>query len=96
MHSKLEAVAFALEHGWTSGPEGLDALAMGHLEDTQVVAALQQLSPDQREVMLLSMVVGLTVPEVATAVGKTVGEVKALRHRGLAALAEVLDPRSSY
>jgi RNA polymerase sigma factor (sigma-70 family) len=96
VNSKLEAVAFALEHGWTSGPEDLDALAMGHLDDTQVVAALQQLSPDQREVMLLSMVVGLSVPEVATAVGKTVGEVKALRHRGLAALAEVLDLRSSY
>jgi DNA-binding CsgD family transcriptional regulator len=45
VHSKLEAVAFALEHGWTSGPENLDALSMGHLDDAQVVAALQQLSP---------------------------------------------------
>jgi RNA polymerase sigma factor (sigma-70 family) len=96
VNSKLEAVAFALEHGWTSGPVGLDPLVMGHLEDTQVVAALQQLSPEQREVMLLSVVAGLTVPEVAAIVGKTVGEVKALRHRGLAALAEVLDLRSSY
>jgi RNA polymerase sigma factor (sigma-70 family) len=86
VHSKLEAIAFALEHGWTSGPEDLNALAMGHLEDTQVVEALQQLSPDQREVLLLSMVSGLTAPEVAAALGKTVGEVKALRHRGLAAL----------
>jgi len=86
VHSKLEAIAFALEHGWTSGPEDLDALAMGHLEDTQVVEALQQLSTDQREVLLLSMVSGLTAPEVAAALGKTVGEVKALRHRGLAAL----------
>jgi RNA polymerase sigma factor (sigma-70 family) len=33
VHSKLEAITFALEHGWTSGPEDLDALAMGHLED---------------------------------------------------------------
>jgi RNA polymerase sigma factor (sigma-70 family) len=96
VHSKLEAIAFALEHGWTSGLEDLDPLAMGHLEDTQVVEALQQLSPDQREVLLLSMVSGLTAPEVAAALGKTVGEVKALRHRGLAALAGVLDLRSSY
>jgi RNA polymerase sigma factor (sigma-70 family) len=88
--SKLEAVGFALDQGWTSDPEDLDALAMGRLDDTQVVAALQQLSPDQREVLLLSMVVGLTAPEVATALGKTVGEVKALRHRGLAGLARVL------
>jgi DNA-directed RNA polymerase specialized sigma24 family protein len=33
---------------------------------------------------------------VAAIVGKTVGEVKALHQRGLAALAEVLDLRSSY
>jgi RNA polymerase sigma factor (sigma-70 family) len=96
VNSKLEAVAFALEHGWTFGPVGLDPLVMGHLEDTQVVAALQQLSPNQREVMLLTMVAGLTAPEVAAIVGKTIGQVKALRQRGLAALAEVLDLRSSY
>jgi RNA polymerase sigma factor (sigma-70 family) len=95
-HSKLEAVAFVLEHGQTSDSQGLDPPAMRHLEGTQLVAALQHLSPDQREVLLLSMVAGLTTPEVAAALGKTVGEVKALRHRGLAALAGVLDFRSSY
>jgi RNA polymerase sigma factor (sigma-70 family) len=96
VHSKLEAVAFALKHGWTSGPEDLNALAMGRLDDTQVVAALPQLAPDQREVMLLSMVAGLTAPEVATALGKTVSEVKALHQRARAALAAVLDLPSSY
>ena len=30
------------------------------------MATLQQLSPDQREVLLLRMTAGLTVPEVAT------------------------------
>jgi RNA polymerase sigma factor (sigma-70 family) len=95
MHSKLEAAAFALEHGQTAVPEGLDPLAMGHLEDPQVVEALQQLSLDQREVMLLSMVAGLSAPEVAAALGKTVGAVKALRHRGMASLARILGLRSS-
>ena len=95
-HSRLEAVAFVLEHGQTSDSQGLDPPAMRHLEGTQLVAALQHLSPDQREVLLLSMVAGLTAPEVAAALGKTVGEIKALRHRGLAALAGVLDFRSSY
>jgi RNA polymerase sigma factor (sigma-70 family) len=90
VHSKLEAASLALEQGWTSASEDLEAVATGHLEGTQLVAALQQLSPDQREVMLLSMVAGLTAPEVAAALGKTVGEVKALRHRGLAALARGL------
>jgi RNA polymerase sigma-70 factor (ECF subfamily) len=68
---------------------------MGHLEDTQVVEALQQLAPDQREVLVLSMVAGLTAPEVAAIVGKTVGAVKALRHRGLASLAGALGLQSS-
>jgi RNA polymerase sigma factor (sigma-70 family) len=87
VHSTLEAVAFALEHGSTTDPEDL--------EGAQVVAALQQLSPDQREVMLLGMVAGLTAPEVAAALDKTVGEVKALRHRGLAALTGALQLRRS-
>jgi RNA polymerase sigma factor (sigma-70 family) len=95
VHSKLEAAAFALEYGQTAVPEGLDPLAMGHPEDPQVVEALQQLSPDQREVMLLSMVAGLTAPEVATALGKTIGAVKALRHRGMASLARILGLRKS-
>jgi DNA-directed RNA polymerase specialized sigma24 family protein len=60
----------------------------------EVVAALQQLSPVQREVLLLHMVAGLTAPEVATALGKTIGQVKALRHRGQANLARVLGLRS--
>jgi DNA-directed RNA polymerase specialized sigma24 family protein len=68
---------------------------MGRLEDPQVVKALQQLPPNQREVLLLSMVAGLTAPEVAAIVGKTIGQVKALRQRGLASLAEVLGRQSS-
>jgi RNA polymerase sigma factor (sigma-70 family) len=94
MHSKLEAASFALQHGWTTDPEGLDPLALGHLEDAQVAAALQQLSPDQREVLLLTMVAGLTAPQVATTLGKTVNAVKALQHRGLSSLAQVLGLRS--
>ena len=67
---------------------------MGDLEGTQLVAALQQLPPEQREVLVLQMVAGLTVAEVATVLGKTVGQVKALRHRGQASLARNLGLRS--
>jgi RNA polymerase sigma factor (sigma-70 family) len=90
VHSKLEAVAFALEYGWEHAAEDPDQSAMERLEGNRVMAALQQLSPDQREVLLLHMVAGLTTPEVAAAVGKSVGQVKALRHRGLASLARAL------
>jgi RNA polymerase sigma factor (sigma-70 family) len=94
VHSKLEAASLALDQGWTSGSEDMEAVATGQLEGTQLVAALQQLSPEQREVLMLHMIGGLTVPEVATALGKTVGAVKALRHRGLASLTRGLGLRS--
>ena len=94
VHSKLEAVAFALEHGWLPATEDPDELAIERLESTRVIAALRELSPDQREVLLLSMAGGLTVPEVAAILGKTTGAVKALRHRGLASLTRVLGLRN--
>jgi DNA-binding CsgD family transcriptional regulator len=70
VHAKLEAVAFALEQGWMSAAEGLEAAATGHPEGTQLVAAIRQLSSDQREVLMLQLVAGLTAPEVATVLGK--------------------------
>jgi RNA polymerase sigma-70 factor (ECF subfamily) len=65
-------------------------LALDRVEGERVLAALRQLSPDQREVLLLRMAAGLPVPEVAAIVGKTTGAVKALQHRGVASLARVL------
>jgi RNA polymerase sigma factor (sigma-70 family) len=44
------------------------------------------LAPDQRDVLLLRMLAALTVEEIATALGKTPGAVKALQRRGLAAI----------
>jgi DNA-binding NarL/FixJ family response regulator len=94
VHSKLEAVAFALEHGWAPAAEDPDELAIEQLEGSRVVAALRELSADQREVLLLRMAGGLTAPEVATILGKTTGAVKALQHRGLASMGRVLGLRS--
>jgi RNA polymerase sigma-70 factor (ECF subfamily) len=59
---------------------------------SRVMAALEQLSTDQREVLLLRLAAGLTVGEAAATLGKTTGAVKALQHRGLASLARKLEP----
>jgi len=80
----LEEAALA---GGAADPE---ELALDRVEGERVLAALRQLSPDQREVLLLRMAAGLTAPEVAAIVGKTTGAVKALQHRGVASLARVL------
>jgi DNA-directed RNA polymerase specialized sigma24 family protein len=54
LRSKQEAVAFARDREWPSGAEELDPLFDG-VEDRRVIAALRQLNPDQREVLVLRM-----------------------------------------
>jgi RNA polymerase sigma factor (sigma-70 family) len=51
---------------------------------------IDRLAPDQRDVLLLRVLGDLTVEEVARAVGKSPGAVKALQRRGLAAIKRTL------
>jgi len=55
-----------------------------------VLAALRQLTGDQREVLPLRLVADLTAPEVAGILNKSTEAVWALQHRGLVSLARVL------
>jgi RNA polymerase sigma factor (sigma-70 family) len=48
-----------------------------------VRAAIDELPPDQRSVVLLRIIGDLTIEEIARAVGKRPGAVKALQRRGL-------------
>jgi RNA polymerase sigma-70 factor, ECF subfamily len=73
-----------------TGADDPEDLAIQRIEGERVLAALRQLSPDQREVLLLRTAAGLTAPEVAATLGKTTGAVKALQHRGVASLARAL------
>ena len=90
MHSKLEAATFAMQHGSSPTAADSEGLSTARLEGSRVMAAMRELPPDQREVLLLRMAAGLTAPEVAETLGKTTGAVKALQHRGLTSLARVL------
>ena len=63
-----------------------------HLSAAQVRAALQHLTPDQRQVIVLKFLEGLSNQEVAAVLDKPVGAVKSLQHRGLAALQRQLAP----
>ena len=67
-----------------------EELALDRVEGDRVLAALRQLTPDQREVLLLRLVANLTAPEVAGILNKSTDAVKALQYRGLASLARVL------
>jgi RNA polymerase sigma-70 factor (ECF subfamily) len=81
----LEEAALA---GGVMDPE---ELALDRVEGDRVLAALRQLTPDQREVLLLRLVANLTAPEVAGILNKSTDAVKALQHRGLASLARLLE-----
>ncbi len=59
---------------------------LARLGDEEVRRLLSSLSDDQQSVLLLRVLGDLTVEEVARAVGKRPGTVKALQRRGLAAI----------
>jgi RNA polymerase sigma-70 factor, ECF subfamily len=80
----LEEVALA---GGAIDPE---ELALERVEGDRMLAALRQLTSDQREVLLLRLVADLTAPQVARILHKSTEAVKALQHRGLASLTRVL------
>ncbi len=64
----------------------LDALATEH-----ALALLRRLSPDQAEVIALRVVAGLDADRVGQILGKRIGTVRVLQHRGLRRLAEILE-----
>ena len=65
-------------------------LAEDHILAEQVQAALGQLTPDQRQVIILKFLEGLSNAETAAILNKPVGAVKSLQHRALAALQRLL------
>ena len=55
-------------------------------ESGDVVSMLADLPPDQRDVLTLRFVADLSLEQAATALGRSVGAVKSLQHRGLETL----------
>ena len=72
-------------------PSSTESDALARLGTERVTSLLGELSPDQRDVLLLRIVADLTVEQVAEALGKAPGAVKQLQRRGLAALRRRLD-----
>lgn len=77
-----------------AGAEDPEESALRNLERGRVLAAIDKLSADQREVVLLRLAGGLTSSEIAGLLGKTTGAVKALQHRAMRALARHLEEKA--
>jgi RNA polymerase sigma-70 factor (ECF subfamily) len=65
--------------------------ALERLSSQRVQALCEALLADQRDVLLLRLMAGLTIEAVADALGKSEGAVKALQRRGLANLRKILE-----
>lgn len=60
--------------------------ALSRIASNELGRAIKALSPDQQDVVFLRLIAGLSINEVATALGKKPGAVKSLQARAVAAL----------
>lgn len=72
--------------------EGADPISvMVEMQDADRVRnALRLITPEQSQVITLRFLEGWSGPEIAQAMDKSLGSIKALQHRGLAALQRIL------
>jgi RNA polymerase sigma-70 factor (ECF subfamily) len=79
--------------GERPGPDRTDESAVAYLSAQSAIARVAAvLSAEQADVVLMRVVGGLDVAEVARALGKQPGAVRALQHRALRRLARQLGP----
>ena len=75
------------------GREQTEEEALDHLASESAIArVVAVLSPDQADVVLMRVIGGLDVEQVARALGKQPGAVRSLQHRALRRLARQLGP----
>jgi RNA polymerase sigma-70 factor (ECF subfamily) len=72
-------------------PGDVEHEVMVRTRERELRAVIEELTPPQRDVLLLRLFGGLTVEEVAQAVGRQPGAVKALQRRGLESLRTKLE-----
>lgn len=72
---------------WTNPEQLIDK----RVNEQQVRKALADLTDEQQQVISFRFMAQYSVAEVAQIMGKTEGAIKALQHRGLAALRRLLD-----
>lgn len=80
-----------LEEEFLPGEDPDPQTIVAGLQDAdRVRMALKLITPEQRQVIALKFLEGWSGPEIAQAMDKSLGSVKALQRRGLAALQRIL------
>ena len=75
----------------SAAPDDVEDAVARSLNTARVQALCEQLVPDQRDVLLMRLLGQFTVEEVAAALGKTPGAVKALQRRGFLAIGRLVE-----
>ena len=70
-----------------------ESAVIGELTLDVLMSGVKQLNDEQRECVVLRFIQGLSVSETAAAMGKNDGAVKALQHRAVRKLADVVGPQ---
>ncbi len=70
----------------------VESAVQRRLTKSRLAAAMTELTEEQRQVVILRFIEGMSCKEVGRMLDKSTGAVKALQHRGLAALARILGP----
>lgn len=84
------AVVLPLDERLVAEGDEVEQAAERALTQDRLAGALVHLTEDQRQVIILKFMEEMTNEEVARMLDKTVGAVKSLQHRALAALCRVL------
>lgn len=80
-------VALTLEETlWRDNASDVETRVLARQQQAKVRAALRRLTPEQQQVIVLRFLEGWSHAEIAVLLRKSVGAVKALQHRALAAL----------
>ncbi len=67
-----------------------------HFEADNLRAALQTLTPEQQQVIVLKFIAGMTTDEIAVQLQKSAGAIRALQMRALQALAKQMEKDEVY
>jgi len=86
-----QATMLPLDEQLVAEAGDLEQAAERGLAQRRLAAALVHLTEDQRQVIVLKFIEGLDNEETARILGKSVGAVKSLQHRALAALRRILE-----
>lgn len=88
--TKLEVVSEEMPEAPVSEHETAEGAALENFTNVEVYRAIKNLRPDQRDVITLRFLQGMSVQDVARVMGKKEGTIRTLQFRGLKALEKAL------